>query len=326
MDEALAKHHAAALAPDTASPFRSAQDVVARLLPYHVWQAPERDLLTAMDARWAPPIDARDEPVTFRVPYKRKRAQEDDCAEDTLYLPPFPSTDYTLSVYRRRADLVRRFAAVQTRASTSHLRAPDLNASLEQLERLVYEDEVRSFHELSNELRRVRAELEEVERQRNWRFGVPPAAALHTPTLDRTRTDWSSAWAARRFAAAPALAANSPPPNSTATPTSAPGGAHASPIARPYAPAGSTPIRSAPVVAGSAASLPALTHAVVTHLADLTARSGTPAFSSDSVEAQTEPIEVEPLEPRASDTWRIAYGNSSRVGRTGIRARSASAP
>ena len=54
--------------------------------------------------------------------------------------------------------------------------------------------------------------------------------------------------------------------------------------------------------------------------------SGTPASSSDMVEAQTEPIEVEPLEPSASDTWRIAYGNSSRLGSTGIRARSASAP
>ena len=30
--------------------------------------------------------------------------------------------------------------------------------------------------------------------------------------------------------------------------------------------------------------------------------NGTPAFSSESVEAQTEPIEVEPLEPRASET------------------------
>ena len=30
--------------------------------------------------------------------------------------------------------------------------------------------------------------------------------------------------------------------------------------------------------------------------------SGTPAFSSDSVEAHTEPIEVEPLELNASDT------------------------
>ncbi len=32
------------------------------------------------------------------------------------------------------------------------------------------------------------------------------------------------------------------------------------------------------------------------------ALSGTPASSSDSVDAHTEPIEVDPLEPRASDT------------------------
>ena len=32
------------------------------------------------------------------------------------------------------------------------------------------------------------------------------------------------------------------------------------------------------------------------------ARSGTPACSSDIVEAQTEPIEVEPLEPMASES------------------------
>ena len=36
------------------------------------------------------------------------------------------------------------------------------------------------------------------------------------------------------------------------------------------------------------------------------ARSGTPASSSDRVAAQTEPIEVEPLEPMASESWRIA--------------------
>ena len=36
------------------------------------------------------------------------------------------------------------------------------------------------------------------------------------------------------------------------------------------------------------------------------ALSGTPALSSASVEAQTEPIDVEPFEPSASETWRIA--------------------
>src|SRR4051795_7509244 len=54
--------------------------------------------------------------------------------------------------------------------------------------------------------------------------------------------------------------------------------------------------------------------------------SGTPAFHSDIVEAHTEPIDVEPLDPIASDTCRIAYGNSSLLGSTGTSARSASAP
>lgn len=36
------------------------------------------------------------------------------------------------------------------------------------------------------------------------------------------------------------------------------------------------------------------------------ARSGTPALNSESVAAHTEPMEVEPLEPSASETWRIA--------------------
>ena len=36
------------------------------------------------------------------------------------------------------------------------------------------------------------------------------------------------------------------------------------------------------------------------------ALSGTPACSSDRVEAQTEPMEVEPLEPMASESCRIA--------------------
>lgn len=54
--------------------------------------------------------------------------------------------------------------------------------------------------------------------------------------------------------------------------------------------------------------------------------SGTPALYRPMVDAQTEPIEVEPLEPSASETWRIAYGNSSRFGSTGTRARSASMP
>jgi len=34
-------------------------------------------------------------------------------------------------------------------------------------------------------------------------------------------------------------------------------------------------------------------------------------LSSDKVDAHTEPIEVDPFEPSASETWRIAYGKAS---------------
>ena len=53
---------------------------------------------------------------------------------------------------------------------------------------------------------------------------------------------------------------------------------------------------------------------------------GTPASISAKQEPQVEPMEVEPLEDKTSDTTRIAYGNSSTGGRTGIKALSASAP
>ena len=43
-------------------------------------------------------------------------------------------------------------------------------------------------------------------------------------------------------------------------------------------------------------------------------------------EAQVEAMDVDPLDSNVSDTARIAYGNSSGVGRTGINALSANAP
>ena len=44
----LERDHERTLRPDTTTPFRDADDVVARLLPYHVWQLPERDLLLSL--------------------------------------------------------------------------------------------------------------------------------------------------------------------------------------------------------------------------------------------------------------------------------------
>ena len=53
---------------------------------------------------------------------------------------------------------------------------------------------------------------------------------------------------------------------------------------------------------------------------------GTPASIRASVEPQVEAIEEEPFDSIISETTRIAYGNSSSLGSTGSKARSARAP
>src|SRR6267378_5956214 len=53
---------------------------------------------------------------------------------------------------------------------------------------------------------------------------------------------------------------------------------------------------------------------------------GTPASMSESVDPQVEAIDDEPFDSSVSLTTRIVYGNSSFVGSTGSRARSARAP
>ena len=51
-----------------------------------------------------------------------------------------------------------------------------------------------------------------------------------------------------------------------------------------------------------------------------------PAYLEQLQDAQVDAMDVEPLDSKVSDTVRIAYGNSSSLGRTGINALSANAP
>jgi len=259
----LDQDHERCLRPDIQTPFRDACDVVERLLPYHVWQVSESDLLGAMDARIvAPPAPTEldDEAhVSFAVPYVRKRRRvEAPLPSDTplLTLPPFPSEAFTRSAYERRAQLVRRFRALQTRSDTAQERAPHMHESLEFLERMVYEDEMKAFQDLSAELRRARAELEELERQRHWRPGASLAASLHTPSLLAASSALSAAALPRR----PGL----------------------DDVPRPYAIVRSPSVDGRP--AASSAPLPALSPATVSHLAGLAARgaAGAPPVAGAS--------------------------------------------
>lgn len=177
----LQRDHERTLRPDTTTPFRDADDVVARLLPYHVWQLPERDLLRAMDARITDtPPQGPEAALQFTVPY-RPRPAPSDTPPAYLSLPAFPSEEYTDSVYVRHAQLQRRFAALQTRASTTHANAPYMSASLEHMERLLYEDELRAFQDMTAELRKARSDLEELERQHTPSTELPAARPLPRP-------------------------------------------------------------------------------------------------------------------------------------------------
>ena len=261
----LDQDHERCLRPDIQTPFRDARDVVERLLPYHVWQVPESDLLDAADARIvaAPAAAGLDDEahVSFAVPYVRKRRRvEAPLPPDTplLTLPPFPSAAFTRSAYERRAQLARRFRALQTRSETAQERAPHMHESLEFLERMVYEDEMKAFQDLSAELRRARAELEELERQRHWRPGASFAASLHTPSL---------------FAGSSALSAAASPRR--------PG---LDDVPRPYAIVRPPSLDGRP--AASAASLPALSPAPVSHRAGLAARGASGASPAAGASAR----------------------------------------
>ena len=290
----LAHDHERVLRPDVRTPFRDARDVVDRLLPYHVWQVPDSDLVVAMGGKYiqrsaaatkASPDDAE---LSYAVPLARKRralgstcpvdakvkgaahAEErhaskgikqepaplpdekhplatpaDDVPDTLLALPPFPTREFTASVYAQRTSLARRFSALQTRSNSTHESAPLYGASIEHLERLVYEDEMKSFQDLSAELRRARGELEDLERQRNWRTGVPSSSL--SAALGTSR-EWAPPYTVRR-----ATPQGGSPERDDAQRTF--------PAVRPYG----------LDAARSGASLPALSHAALSHLAGLTA-------------------------------------------------------
>lgn len=182
----LQRDHERCLQPDVLTPFRNMQDILNRLLPFHVWQMPERDLIHGMEAQVVPNVPQGNEaPLQFTVPYKKRRVsspQVPDTPSSYLVLPPFPSEAYAVSVYDRYTNLQRRFRMLETRSSTTHERAPFMTASLEHIERLIHEDEMKSFQDLTTELRKARSELEEIERQRPWVMPVIKGTDASTST------------------------------------------------------------------------------------------------------------------------------------------------
>ena len=176
----LADDHAHCLAPDT-SAFTDAADVAKRLLPYHVWNVPDDDLLRAADARietreqWAS-RDTIDNECSYTTSYKRRRTD----TPAVISLPPFPTGEYATDVHQRHQRMLRDIDTLRRKADGVGCVAPLATLSDEQLERLAYEEESRAYQAELAELRRLRAELEDIDRRISWgaRAAAPRMAPL----------------------------------------------------------------------------------------------------------------------------------------------------
>ena len=77
--------------------------------------------------------------------------------------PVFPTLDYAESVFSRRDSLALRFRRTLTALDTTHRRAPNTSLSLEQLERLAYNDDREEVLAQIEELKSLKSKLESLE-------------------------------------------------------------------------------------------------------------------------------------------------------------------
>ncbi|KAI0000361.1 hypothetical protein BJV77DRAFT_973468 [Russula vinacea] len=158
----LTADHISALFPDADSPFRDIEDVVDRLLPYHVFQHPRDDLLKAGKG-------------------KRK------ATEAEILRCEVAETKFALECFKRQQKLEERFRRARTKSGKRT--ASDDQAYY--LERQVLDCERAEHSALSTDLRNAKSELERVTRlqrvaalpqRTNYYPSTPPIYAHHYRT------------------------------------------------------------------------------------------------------------------------------------------------
>ncbi|KAI0949536.1 hypothetical protein AcW1_009122 [Taiwanofungus camphoratus] len=153
ISSSLAADHLAVLYPDVDTPFTDATDVVKRLLPYHVFQHPKRDL---------------DDVQSRRKPSSRKgkcKATEEDLLREEI-----AETKFALECWRRRYLLQDRFK--RARITSGRYTSPDDQAYV--LAQGILETERAETTSLNAELRSARAELDRLEREKRAAAAPPP--------------------------------------------------------------------------------------------------------------------------------------------------------
>ncbi|KIP08437.1 hypothetical protein PHLGIDRAFT_127050 [Phlebiopsis gigantea 11061_1 CR5-6] len=156
--ERIAADQTMALQPDTETPFVDAEDVVRRLLPYHIFQHPKEDLYTLTGRKG-----------------KRKATEEDLLREEIA------ETKFAIDCWKRKTTLERKFRRIRTNAGKR--KAPDDQAYV--LAQTVLEADRAELAALNAEYRTARAELDRVERERKASAAAaapPPPAPAPKPT------------------------------------------------------------------------------------------------------------------------------------------------
>ncbi|KAI9455321.1 hypothetical protein BJY52DRAFT_1280367 [Lactarius psammicola] len=132
----LTTDHISVLFPDVNTPFQDVEDVVDRLLPYHVFQHPGEDLLKANKGK--------------------RRATETEILQSEL-----AETKFALECFKRRSTLEERFR----RARTNPGKRTAYDDQAYYLGRQALDSERADHSALSTELRTAKAELERITRQ-----------------------------------------------------------------------------------------------------------------------------------------------------------------
>ncbi|KAI0699548.1 hypothetical protein BC835DRAFT_537377 [Cytidiella melzeri] len=195
---ALASDHRSVLQPDVETPFADAQDVVRRLLPYHVFLQPKEDMVEMLER----PLSElrgygafRRPPISSLGKGKRKATEEEWVREEIL------ETRFALDCWKRKTALEKRFRRAKV-ASGKRL-APDSQAYA--LAQAVLETERQELAALQVEYRTSKAELDKIEREK--RFATSAAASAAASSLAAASSFSSSSHAQTTSSASPSTKA-----------------------------------------------------------------------------------------------------------------------
>ncbi|KZT28964.1 hypothetical protein NEOLEDRAFT_1128450 [Neolentinus lepideus HHB14362 ss-1] len=151
----LAGDQLVTLFPEVDEPFVDAEDIVRRLLPYHVYQQPKEDLeYVAKAAKW--------------------RKGKGKVTEVSALREEIAETRFAIQCFKRRKALEDRFR--RTKIKSGKRKAPDDLAYLSAQAMLEQERTENAL--LNHELRHSRSELEKIQRERRLQ-SLPPRTSYY---------------------------------------------------------------------------------------------------------------------------------------------------